>query len=443
VRPVTEIDIDPERAVIHEQGWQSWSPSTGYRPGERPHRPTNQTRRIGAWRAESFPADDVYRGEGLLAVDPGNGPVYVVASADPFNSVPSIDASVVDNRVVITASDDVVVRVDDGPGGIQGALARWADGVVEGLDAPRPAPTIWCSWYQYFTKVTESNVETNLALLDKLDLPVDVVQVDDGYQAEIGDWLMPSGDFADVPGLFARITGTGRRAGIWTAPFLVGARSVTAAEHPEWLVRNDDGSPVSAGHNWAQDLYALDSTHPGAAEYLSTVYRTFQGWGIDFHKIDFIYAGALPGRRHEDVTPIEAYRRGVRLIRDSIGSDAYLLGCGAPQLPSIGLVDAMRISPDIAPTYLPPDNDVSMPGQWGAVINGVSRAFQHGRFWVNDPDCVVARPDIERRVEWAEHVSKFGGLRGSSDGLDQLDEWGLETTRRLLTDPVARHFIPS
>ncbi|TCO58351.1 glycoside hydrolase family 36 protein [Actinocrispum wychmicini] len=444
MRPVTEIPIDPSRALVHEQGWQSWSPSTSYSPGTLPYRPANDIRRIGAWRAESLPAPDVYRGEGLVVVDPGDGgPVHVIASADPTASVPAIDVSIVDSRAVVSASGEVTDRTDAGPGGVQGALARWADDVAAGLGlaAPRPAPTIWCSWYQYFTKVTESNVDDNLALMDSL--PIDVVQVDDGYQVEIGDWLVPSPDFADVPGLFARIRDSDHRAGIWTAPFLVGARSAVAADHPEWLVRNYDGSPVSAGHNWNQDLYTLDTTHPDAAEYLAGVYRTFRDWGIDFHKIDFVYAGALFGRRYAEVDPITAYREALALIRDAIGPDAYLLGCGAPQLPSIGLVDAMRVSPDIAPAYMPADGDISMPGQWGATLNGISRAFQHGRFWINDPDCLVARPDVERREHWAAHVSQFGGLRGSSDGLDQLDEWGLETTRRLLSEQVPRYFVES
>jgi alpha-galactosidase len=39
---------------------------------------------------------------------------------------------------------------------------------------------------------------------------------------------------------------------------------------------------------------------------------------------------------------------------------------------------------------------------------------------------------VERREEWAGHVERFGGLRASSDRLESLDEWGLETTRRLL-----------
>ncbi|KAA2252166.1 alpha-galactosidase [Solihabitans fulvus] len=440
------MPVDPARAVVHEQGWQSWSPSTGYALGEQPHRPNAEKRRIGCYRPETAPGADVFWGEGLLAVDPGDGgPVTVVAAVEPTGTVPSIRARAVDGRVVVAADGPVRVVTDAGAGGVPGALARWADEVAGGLGlpAPRPAPTIWCSWYQYFTKVTEADVDRNLGLLDTLELPVDVVQVDDGYQAEIGDWLIPSGRFSDTPGLFKRIADRGRRAGIWTAPFLAGARSRMAADHPDWLVRDTDGTPVSAGNNWDQDLYALDTTHPGVRDYLRSVFSTFAGWGIDFHKIDFVYAAAIPGVRHEDVTGIEAYRSGVRLIREAIGAQAYLLGCGAPQLPSIGLVDAMRVSPDIAPSHEPESGDVSQPSQRGAALNGVSRAFQHGRFWVNDPDCVVARPGVERREEWAAHVAEFGGLRGSSDGLDQLDDWGLKTTRRLLTDPVPRHFVAS
>ncbi|MEU7524840.1 glycoside hydrolase family 36 protein [Saccharothrix sp. NPDC042600] len=441
MRIVAEIPVDPRCARVHEQGWQSWSPSTGYSLTQAPHRWVAPEHRIGNYRAESFPAG--FWGEGLLAVDPGDGaPVTVVAAASPTEAVPSIKATYVDQRVVVYADGPVEVRVE--AASVPRAFARWADDVVKalGLGAPRPAPTIWCSWYQYFTEVTESDVDRNLALLDALDLPVDVVQVDDGYQAEIGDWLAPSGRFADVPAVFERITGTGRRAGIWTAPFLVGRRSRLFAEHPEWLVRAGDGSFVSAGRNWNQPLYALDTTHPGAIEHLREVFTAFRSWGVSFHKIDFLYAAALPGRRHEDVSPIEAYRRGVELVRSAIG-DAYLLGCGAPQLPSIGLVDAMRVSPDIAPEYEPGNGDVAQPSQRGAVLNGVSRAFQHGRFWVNDPDCLIARPEVERREEWAGHVSAYGGLRGSSDGLDRLDAWGLDTTRRVLAEPVPERFVES
>jgi alpha-galactosidase len=75
------------------------------------------------------------------------------------------------------------------------------------------------------------------------------------------------------------------------------------------------------------------------------------------------------------------------------------------------------------------------PTRRAAALTGAARAFQHGRFWVNDPDCLIARPAVERREQWAEHVERHGGLRGSSDRLRDLDDWGLETTRRLLASP--------
>jgi alpha-galactosidase len=81
-----------------------------------------------------------------------------------------------------------------------------------------------------------------------------------------------------------------------------------------------------------------------------------------------------------------------------------------------------------------------MPSQRSAVQTGQARAFQHARFWINDPDCLIVRPEVERREQWAEHVERFGGLRVSSDRLESLDEWGLETTRRLLRPSPAEPF---
>ena len=54
---------------------------------------------------------------------------------------------------------------------------------------------------------------------------------------------------------------------------------------------------------------------------------------------------------------------------------------------------------------------------------------------MNDPDCLIVRPGVERREEWAAVVERYGGLRASSDRIADLDEWGLATTRRLLGTP--------
>ena len=117
---------------------------------------------------------------------------------------------------------------------------------------------------------------------------------------------------------------------------------------------------------------------------------------------------------------MEAYRSGLALVRETAGPDVYLVGCGAPLLPSVGLVDAMRVSPD---TFHEGGEDGST-GLRG-LMPLAARAWQQGRLWVNDPDCVVARPSYSQREQWADAARQFGGLRSFSDRVAELDEWGL------------------
>jgi alpha-galactosidase len=150
----------------------------------------------------------------------------------------------------------------------------------------------------------------------------------------------------------------------------------------------------------------------------------------------------MEGRRADaSIAGTAAYRHGLRLIREAIGAGAFLLGCGAPILPSVGLVDGMRVGPDIAHHFEPLDGDLSQPSQRAAAQNSRWRAWQHGRFWTNDADCLVAGTHVERREEWAEVVERYSGLRASSDRLAGLDEWGLAVTRRLLQPGLVTPFV--
>jgi alpha-galactosidase len=104
------------------------------------------------YRPEQHALAGAFQGEGLLAVQPAaDAPVHVVASRDARQIVPTIRARLDGTRVAVSADGPVDVIVDLGPNGIDGALARWADGVVArlGIAPPTPAPTTWCSWYQY------------------------------------------------------------------------------------------------------------------------------------------------------------------------------------------------------------------------------------------------------------------------------------------------------
>jgi alpha-galactosidase len=437
---LARVPVDPGSAVVYEHGWQSWSPTYAYRLGEVPARPVSEARRVGNYRPDRDHPASLYAGEGVLAVDPGTGDgVHVFGAPSPEGPIPSVQAVADGDEVVVSADGPVDSLVVPGAS-LEEALARWGDGFSEraGVGAVRAAPTAWCSWYHYFTNVTQDDVLENLEAIDDLDLDVEVVQIDDGYQSEMGDWLTLSDRFSSLADIVGRIRSHGRGAGIWVAPFFVGERSRTFAEHPEWLIGGAD-----PGTGWDQQLRALDVTHPGAEAYLREVFGTLRGLGIDYFKIDFLFAGAMDGRRAQPTDGVEAYRHGLRVIRESIGEDAYLLGCGAPMLPSVGLLDAMRVGPDISHRYEPEDGDLSQPSQRAATRNTRWRAWQHGRFWVADPDCLIAGTHVERREEWAGIVERHGGLRSSSDRLRGLDDWGLETTRRLIRPISAEPFVTS
>ncbi len=436
-RTVDEVPVDVRRGRVYEEGWQSWSPTRWYRPDATSKRPALDWQHLMRFRAGTELPARGFQGSGLLAVDPGTGdPVRVYGAAHSPDRVPSIRAELAGDRLLVSADDDP----DDPPGRVALALARdpaaglgaFGDRYARAAGAVvRPAPTVWCSWYRYFLEVTEADVLENLAAIAEHDLPVDVVQVDDGWQAGIGDWTTLSGRFTSLPRLADRIHAAGRRAGIWVAPFVVGTASELAREHPDWLVGD-------AGSNWDQDLRGLDLTHPGARDYLWGALRALRDAGFDYLKLDFLYAGAAPGPRYADVTEVAAYRSGLELVRDAVGPGTYLLGCGAPILPSVGLVDAMRVSPD---TFHVDAQDGSR-GLRGRAAT-MARAWQHGRFWVNDPDCLVTRPSYALRAEWADVVERYGGLRSSSDRIAELDDWGLATTRRLLASaPPATPFPP-
>jgi alpha-galactosidase len=419
---IDEVTVDAATARIYAEGWQSWSPASWYPATASALRPAEEWQHLMRFRPGTPVAESGLQAEGLLVVDPGTGaPARRYATTD-LAVVPTLHAEVRGDHVVVRSTGPVQTR-DHADGG-EAALAAYGDAVgAARTAAPTTAPPrVWCSWYRYFEEVTAADVAESLLAFDLHELPVDVVQVDDGWSAGLGEGLLPAARFGDLPRLVDQVRSSGRRAGIWLAPFLVGAQTTLATEHPDWLVG-------PAGRNWGQELRGLDLTHPGVRDRLTEALDRLVGLGFDYLKLDFLYGGAVPGERHDGTDPLAAYRSGLSLVREVVGPDVTLVGCGAPLLPSVGLVDVMRVSPD---TFHEGGED----GSTG--LRGLrplaARAWQQGRLWVNDPDCVVARPSYSQRARWAEAALAYGGLRSFSDRVGELDAWGLAAVRRLLED---------
>jgi len=327
-------------------------------------------------------------------------------------------------------------------------LERWAHafGAAAGARVGERMPAGWCSWYYYFTKVTEADVLENLEVLaaHSDDLACDYVMVDDGHQQAIGDWLLTNDKFpSGMAAVAARIRDAGFDAGIWLAPFLVEKRSRLFADHPGWCVETERGGLRGAIYNpaWLKTgrIYALDTTEPEVLAWIEEVARTIvHEWGYRILKLDFLYAAALPGRRHdESATRAQALRRGLEAIRRGAGEDAFLLGCGCPFGPAVGIVDAMRIGADVSPWW----TTAVSRAPWGAadrhgvatkhaVRDTLARSFMQRRLWFNDPDCLMVRTDRTRLS--AAEVRSLAGVMGLADGmLVTSDRLGVVPPERL------------
>jgi alpha-galactosidase len=329
------------------------------------------------------------------------------------------------------ARSETLLLVFDQEDGV--AFKRYACALAETMGARSRAdvPTGWCSWYYFFTEVSEDDVIRNLEYLaaERPRMPVEYVQLDDGYQSRIGDWLTLNDKFpSGMRFLTDAIRSHGYKSGLWLAPFLVSESSEVYARHPDWVLRDEHGEPIDAIHNWNTHNYALDVTHPAAAEWLRHVVQTMaEDWGYDYLKIDFIYAGALRGVRYDrNCTSVQAYRRGVQIIRDAAG-DRFILGCGAPFAPSVGLVDGMRIGPDVAPFWRD-EGDLygSAPSMINAVRSTLAHTWMHKRLWVNDPDCLLVREresalTLAEVQSWTTIVGMSGGMALLSDDLSRLE----------------------
>jgi alpha-galactosidase len=235
-----------------------------------------------------------------------------------------------------------------GCGQEQALFANYVELLAEGLGrAPgKPAPRAWCSWYSLYSAIDETILHKVFEGLG--DLPFDLLQVDDGWQVAVGDW-QPNAKFpSGMAALADKIRSTGRTAGLWLAPLIAVESSRLFREHKEWFLKDVMGRYISASFNWGEHLYALDTTHPEVRGWLGGLIRQVRAWGFDYLKLDFLYAGALPGKRYEAMPREAAYRQGLRIMREAMGQDAYFLACGAPIIPSLGLCDALRAGPDVA-----------------------------------------------------------------------------------------------
>jgi hypothetical protein len=247
-------------------------------------------------------------------------------------------------------------------------------------------PIGWWSWTAFYGGINEGETLANADWQAQhlKSLGYKFFQIDEGYQYARGEYATANAtQFPDGMRFVGRhITGNGLTFGIWTGPFEVTSRAWVYEHHRDWLVHNAKGEPISLGDVWHQKtdlLYALDTTHPGAQDYLRQTYKTLvREWGVRFIKLDFMDTTAIEGFYYRpNTTALEAHRIGLQIIRDTVGDDVILDKDGSPMLNAVGLVDTGRISTDTAHAF---------EGTKDAATGIAARFYMHRNFFVNDPD---------------------------------------------------------
>ena len=253
----------------------------------------------------------------------------------------------------------------------------------------------YTSWYNYFQNITEDIIIRDLNGLDPYKDQVNIFQIDDGYETFIGDWLDPN------PAKFPKgmkyiadeIHKKGYKAGIWLAPFNCQKVSRMAKEHPDWLIKHENGKPMVGCIAWG-GAYTFDIYNEEVREYLRHVFDVvLNEWGYDMVKLDFLYSQCIKPRHGKSRGEIMC--DAMEFLRECVG-DKLFLGCGVPIGPALGICDACRISCDVDLTYkgkfysrIQVSNE--MLNARSAINNSIFRRHLNGRVWMNDPDVFFLR----------------------------------------------------
>ena len=333
-------------------------------------------------------------------------------------------------------------------------LEAYADAIakVYAIKLP-PQPSGYCTWYM--EKHAGACDETHLAELaafaarELKPFGFDFVQIDDQWQAGLSSngpkrnftIAAPKGPYpGGMKAAADNIKQLGLTPGIWFMPFAGTWYDPLFQEHQDWFAQTAEGKPFET--RWGGTC--LDMTQPGARDHLrNVVHRIAHDWGYTLFKMDGLWTGSATrlmyvndGYKDDrigeallhdpDKTQIEAFRDGLKLVRETAGPKVFLLGCCVSQNMrsfggSFGLLDAMRVGPDTG------------AGHIGAP-HASRNYFLHGRVWQNDPDCVSVRtstPLAQARVN-ASFTAIAGHLFYNSDWMPDLPAERLDILKRTL-----------
>lgn len=333
-------------------------------------------------------------------------------------------------------------------------LASCATGrcaVAPRLTAPRV--TGWCSWYAHGFRVTVDDIRAaarDIKIFQREGVPLQYLQIDDGYQKHMGDWLDASHTLGvSMDELVHELNDQGVDVALWVAPFVAGKDSRVLADHPEWFVKDPRTSQPLASDvvtfgGWREaPWFVLDGCHPEVQAHLEHLFRHFHSrWKIRYFKLDALFWGVMGtgtrfasrpgnGTKPRQCTRIEGYRLGMAAIRRG-APGSYFVGANHPVWASVGLLEASRLSGDVYRHM----NVLRSVGR-----ESLLRGWQHRVLWHGDPDVVVLAQGvggmlpIDQALFSASVCLAVGGVTLSGDWLSSVTGVRRRILERLVKAP--------
>ncbi|MFC6659487.1 hypothetical protein [Deinococcus multiflagellatus] len=194
------LNVNPAEVRVLVSGFQSWS--------EAELRPLTDTQAVPLmrWRHEQghdpgfLPSGQagVWRSHTMLALVRPDGSGWVGMAGDATQTFIQWEARAHGDHITVTCAlegPEVPLHWEDTRDVIATLEARAAD-LGQAMHARTPTPLrVWCSWYSYYRAVTLEAMLDNARRARAAGLPFDVFQLDDGFQADLGDWTEPSAHF--------------------------------------------------------------------------------------------------------------------------------------------------------------------------------------------------------------------------------------------------------
>lgn len=316
------------------------------------------------------------------------------------------------------------------PSGVFEGLESYGQSVAKfnGVRSKPYSSTTWCSWYAGYGRAEQANLgalekamTVNARLMKPLvELGADTLRVvDDSNDQHYGDWNFPFVPHGMGP-LANALHSEGMKAGVWLAPAWVSETSDVFKNHPDWLQHDSSGQLVTSKQFYGNLMHFFDASNPAARKHLHDLFAQIHDWGYQYVMTDFLYMFGLSDRYQDPhLTRAEVFRLALKTIREALGPDIYLLGCGSPQLAAVGIVDGMRIGPDA----------------WGRTgyENISARYFEAGKWWLNDPDALVGNNrTVEGFRAWVTLASVSGSVLTIGDDLNMLSAEKLDVLHHIL-----------